>query len=196
MSENKRSPIVVFVSPIRNSPGRFWATLASTDELLVCSSRHPFVDAARTLIEKGYDPTLTLEMKYAGSNLVALRARLGKAARLSVEEGVNGPRFVPFRKDLKSCGAATPVPFGALTAAHTSPGVSRFGEPSTQYAVEALSVCQKRKPAHSTTASPSAAATLVDTDDGRVALLGDARFEAGGPIRALIDTLAKNEWGP
>jgi hypothetical protein len=115
MSGNERSPISIIVSPIR-APGRFQARLGSTGELLVVSSRQPFVDSARALIEKGYDPTETLEMMHAGSGVVALRARLGKAARLSVEEGVNGPRFVPFRKGLKPCVDAPPVASSASPA--------------------------------------------------------------------------------
>jgi hypothetical protein len=109
---SERSPILILVSPIKTSPGRFQATLGSTGALLVSSSRQPFVDAARVLIEKGYDPTVMLMMKHAGSDVIALGARLGKAARLSVEEGVNGPRFVPFRMGPKPCVDAPPVPSG------------------------------------------------------------------------------------
>jgi hypothetical protein len=110
MSGAQRSPIVIIVSPIKTSPGRFQAALSTTGELLVASSRQPFVDSARVLVEKGCDPTVMLVMMHAGSTVVALRARLGKAARLSVEEGVNGPRFVPFRKDLKPYVGAPPIP--------------------------------------------------------------------------------------
>jgi hypothetical protein len=112
MSGTERSPIVIIVSPIKTSAGRFHASLGTTGELLVVSSRQPFVDSARVLIEKGYDPIVMLEMMHADSNVVALRARLGKAARVPVEEGVNGPRFVPFRKGSKSCVDAPPVASG------------------------------------------------------------------------------------
>jgi hypothetical protein len=116
MSEKERSSISIIVSPIKASPGRFQARLRSNDELLVASSRQPFVDSARALIEKGYGPIMMLEMMHADSNVVAVRARLGKAARISVEEGVNGPRFVPFRKGLKSCVDAPPVASGTSPA--------------------------------------------------------------------------------
>jgi hypothetical protein len=116
LSRNERSPISITVSPIKASPGRFQARLGSTGELLVGSSRQPFVDSARVLLEKGYDPNVTLQMVHAGSQVVALRARLGKAAKLSVEEGVNGPRFVAFRKDLKPCVDASPIPSDASPA--------------------------------------------------------------------------------
>jgi hypothetical protein len=68
------------VSP-RTLPGHFQARLEGTDELLVGSSRQPFVDSARVLIEKGHDPAGILEMRHAGSDIVALRAPLGKAAK-------------------------------------------------------------------------------------------------------------------
>jgi hypothetical protein len=58
------APIVILVSPIRTSPGRFQAGLESTDELLVGFSRQPFVDAARVLVGKGYNPASVLEMKH------------------------------------------------------------------------------------------------------------------------------------
>jgi hypothetical protein len=116
MSGNERLPISIIVSPIKASPGRFQARLESTNELLVGSSRQPFLDSARALIEMGHDPTMMLEMMHARGNVVALRARLGKAAKLSVEEGVNGPRFVPFRKGLKPCVNAPPVASGASPA--------------------------------------------------------------------------------
>jgi hypothetical protein len=133
MSGNAGSPIVILVSAIKTSSGRFEARLASTGELLVRSSRQPFVDAARALIEKGCDPTAMLEMKHAGRDIVALRGPLLKATRLSVEEGVNGPRFVPFRKALKPCVDALPIGFGTVTEVDTPANNSRSSEPATQH---------------------------------------------------------------
>jgi hypothetical protein len=104
-----RVAIVIIVSPIRTSPGRFEARLASTDELLVGSSRQPFVDAARVLIEKGHHPATILVMKHLGSNIIALKAPLGKAAKLGVEEGPNGPRLVQYRTGPKTCVASPPI---------------------------------------------------------------------------------------
>jgi hypothetical protein len=90
--------------------------IGQTGELLVVSSPQPVLDSSRVLIEKGFDPGTLLEMKHAGSDVVALRCRLGKAARLSVEEGVNGPRFVPFRNAPKPCVDAPPIPSGTSPA--------------------------------------------------------------------------------
>jgi hypothetical protein len=123
--------IAILVSPIRTSPGRFQARREGTDELLVDSSRQPFVDAARVLVGKGYNPAGVLEMKHQGSDIIALRASLGKAARLSVEEGVNGPRFVPLRKGLKPCVDAPPIASGMSAASEVTPAVPRTGSPAT-----------------------------------------------------------------
>jgi hypothetical protein len=64
--------------------------------------------AARVLVEKGYDPNVLLVMKHSGSDIVALRARLGKAAKLTVEEGPHGPRFV-VRMGQKTRVVAPPI---------------------------------------------------------------------------------------
>jgi hypothetical protein len=59
-------------------------------------------------------------MKHAGSDIIALKASLVKAAKLAVEEGPSGPRFVPFRTGPRTrvaapsispaAGAATDLP--------------------------------------------------------------------------------------
>jgi hypothetical protein len=127
----KTPPIVIIVSPIR-TPGRFRARLASTDDLLVGSSRQPFLDAARVLLGHGCDPSTILEMKHAGRDTVALRALLEKAAKLTVEEGPNGPRFVAFRTGPKACVAAPSIapPVGAATSPPDS--ISLTGAPATR----------------------------------------------------------------
>jgi hypothetical protein len=109
MDGNGRSTIGIIVSPVRTSPGRFQARLASTSELLVGCSRQPFLDAARALIGRGYNPLATLEMKHPGSDTVALRGPLAKVAKLTVEEGPHGPRFIPFRTGGKTRVAAPSI---------------------------------------------------------------------------------------
>jgi hypothetical protein len=104
-----RPSLVIVVSPIGTSPGYFEARLATTNELLVKCSRQPFLDAARMLIDNGHDPNAVLLMKHAGSDIVALKAPLAKAAKLGVEEGPNGPRFVPFRTGPRTRVAAPPI---------------------------------------------------------------------------------------
>ena len=70
------------------SPNRNWAGLfeAHLDDRLLCTSRQPFVTAARVLVSEGHDPDSTLVMRHAGSNVDALSAKLGVAARLTVNE--------------------------------------------------------------------------------------------------------------
>jgi hypothetical protein len=105
----ERPQLVIIVAPVPGSAGHFRAQLEGTDEVLVASSRQPFVDSARALVAKGFDPNATLIMRHSGSNVVALKARLAVAAKLGVEEGPRGPRFVPHRTGPKTHVAASPV---------------------------------------------------------------------------------------
>ena len=68
-------------------------------DILLATSRTPFFESARKLIELGADPADLLVMRHRGSNTVSLRARVGTAAKLTVIE--NGPRFAPWH-DLRS----------------------------------------------------------------------------------------------
>jgi hypothetical protein len=105
--EGGRKPLTItlVVSPV--APGCFEARLDG--DCIVASSRTPFCDAARKLIDLGYDRAAILVMKHAGTEIVALRAPLLKAAKLNVEEGPYGPRFVAFRTGPKTRVAAPPV---------------------------------------------------------------------------------------
>jgi hypothetical protein len=88
--------IVIMETKQRN--GRFEARLDGDDHVL-CVSRTPFFDAARELVANGYDPNLTLIMRHAGSEADSLRAKLGTAASLTVEETDYGSklrRWKPF----------------------------------------------------------------------------------------------------
>ena len=67
-------------------------------EVLVESSAEPLLAAARTLIEQGVDPNITIAMQHPGSTTIALSSTIGVAARLTVEDGPNGcPRFRRWR---------------------------------------------------------------------------------------------------
>ena len=71
-------------------PGRFDALYG--DRLLVERTRTPFCDGARALLAQGLaDSGDRLVMRYAGSESDALSAKVGTAAKLTVDE--NGPRF-------------------------------------------------------------------------------------------------------
>jgi hypothetical protein len=63
---------------------------------LLCTSRQPFLQAARVLIALGHDPVTTLVMRHNDSKVESLRARLGVAASLSVDEH-NGTCFVSWK---------------------------------------------------------------------------------------------------
>ena len=122
-SSEAERPLVIVVKPI--TLGRFQAVLAGNDELLAASSRQPFVDSARVLKAKGNDGNTLLIMKHLGSDSAALKARLSIAARSTVEEGPNGPRFVPFRTGPKPRVAALPIVSGVPAAATSGPRPSK-----------------------------------------------------------------------
>jgi hypothetical protein len=97
--------IVIIVSPRRArdkraAPSVYDARLSGNDQLF-CSSNTIFFDAARKLLRSGCAaPEDVLIMKHAGSDLEALRATIGHAAKLTVEErdaGPHGIRFVPWK---------------------------------------------------------------------------------------------------
>ncbi len=62
--------------------------------VLTVHSRTPFTDMARLLVAAGHDPGVVLEMRREGSDTIALRGRIGKAAGLTVQETDGAPRFV------------------------------------------------------------------------------------------------------
>ena len=62
----------------------------------LCTSRQPFLQAARELIKMGCHPETVLVMRHADSAVEALRARIGVAAELTVDEH-NGTRFAPWK---------------------------------------------------------------------------------------------------
>ena len=76
--------IKIILRPV-NQRGRSKALL-SDGTVLVASSRHPYLDAARILIAAGYDPDSWLEGWPPGTKAFASRARLGIAARLTIDE--------------------------------------------------------------------------------------------------------------
>jgi hypothetical protein len=71
---------------------------------LLCTSRQPFLDAARALLALGCQPNAILVMRHAGSSVEALRASLQVAARLTVDE-CNGTRFARWKSFSNSVGS-------------------------------------------------------------------------------------------
>jgi hypothetical protein len=97
--------VTIIVAPIASSPGRFMAKLANDGDVLVTSSRTPFLDAARRLLELGYPADAEVVMRHARSAADSLRATIGNAAALRVTTAGNGrPIFVT-----RSVAAVLPV---------------------------------------------------------------------------------------
>jgi hypothetical protein len=109
---------LVVIAPT-DQPGCYSGTV--NGELLVLSSRTPFLDAARVLVERGCDTNSILIGRHAGSDTNALIAKIGVAARLTVEENRHGtPTFRPYRAVRNGVGKA---PYGRLNApAHNLAG--------------------------------------------------------------------------
>jgi hypothetical protein len=85
----------IIVEPLTRRPGFFEARLDGT---LLTTSRTPLLDAARRLRQLGCSPYDTIEMRYIGSDTVALSALIGTAAGLTVaEEDNRPPRFKRWR---------------------------------------------------------------------------------------------------
>jgi hypothetical protein len=82
-----------------NSRSTSWfETRVEGEGATLCISHHPFLDGARELIERGYDPGELLVMHHEGADTVCLSAPLAVAAKLTVNEGnERGPRFKPWK---------------------------------------------------------------------------------------------------
>jgi hypothetical protein len=66
-------------------------------ELICDQTRTPFLSAARVLLQRGADPNEMLEKVRCGSDQVDMRAPIGVAAKLTVKESDNAPRFRTFQ---------------------------------------------------------------------------------------------------
>ncbi len=110
-----------------NRPGRYSARLPDGTEL-VSSSRQPLLDSARVLINWGYLPETRVEMWRPGASQFAMRAVLGVAARLTVDE--TRTIFVPW-KPFSSSAMASPARSGAgaATTLATSLAASTYDPP-------------------------------------------------------------------
>jgi hypothetical protein len=83
-NENVR---LVTVSP-NDAPGHFSATV--NGELVVISSRTPFLDAARVILDRGVDSNSWLILRHQGSDTECLRGKVGLLAKLTVKEPDRG----------------------------------------------------------------------------------------------------------
>jgi hypothetical protein len=124
-AQSSPAQLSIVIEPSPSKPGYFISWDADRSAV-ICVSRSPFVDSARCLVSGGNHPNCILEMRHAGRSDVSLRARLGHAAGLVVEEGAHGPVFRAIREgspgavaaswsDLKAEPASI-VPMGAKNA--------------------------------------------------------------------------------
>ena len=99
------------ISP-NGAPDHFDAVV--NGELLVRSSRTPFCDVARVLLDRGVDSNSWLILRHAGSQTDSLRAKAGVAAKLTVKEPDRGrihfARYVPFSPSPVKPPARNPDP--------------------------------------------------------------------------------------
>jgi hypothetical protein len=97
--------IILTITEIDNS-GRYDAHV---DDRYLLTSASPFLDAARLLLEQGYDPNLRLQMRRPGRDQIDMSAPLGKAAGLVVKPGSSGcPIFARYR-DRAQIGRPAPL---------------------------------------------------------------------------------------
>jgi hypothetical protein len=98
----------------RPRPGRFDARLLGFEQFLVESTRTSFCDAARILLAAGLAHAVDLLVTWhAGSEHVALKAAVGVAARLTVDEA-STPRFARWRGRPHPRSRRGPVPWHRL----------------------------------------------------------------------------------
>ena len=106
-----RTPdIIMTVSEVDRS-GRFEAYV---DGRYAVTSAQPFLDAARVLIEQGYDPARRLVMRRVDREQVDLVALLGVAAGLTVRTNRYGtPTLHRYRKGALGADSASQARFPA-----------------------------------------------------------------------------------
>jgi hypothetical protein len=75
----------------------------------VAATKQPLFDAARILLGQGADPSVLLVLRHSDSHADALKARIGTAAKLTVEESNFGPVFRSFRTAPATPGDRAPI---------------------------------------------------------------------------------------
>jgi hypothetical protein len=87
-------PAVILLIKPSGKAGRFHGYLG--DELIV-TSRQPFLNGARALLARGYDPVTPYNMRHANSGALSfVTTTVGHAAGLSVVDAAQGARFRKF----------------------------------------------------------------------------------------------------
>ena len=75
--------------------GRFFGHI---DDDLIVTSRQPFLDGARALLARGYDPATPYNMRHTNSDALSfVTTTIGRAAGLSVNaDRTRFQKFIPF----------------------------------------------------------------------------------------------------
>jgi hypothetical protein len=81
----------VDVEPSASASGRWDAQCGPYE---IRGTRTPLLTMARKLLENGEDPDVELRMVHRGSGTIAMRVRIGDAAKIDVREGP--VRFVKY----------------------------------------------------------------------------------------------------
>jgi hypothetical protein len=91
--------LLVSFSHYTSSGTQYSAFLIDKDtSKFLLTSKTPFVDASRVILDLGYDPSTILEMYDNDQSMVCLRGRLRDIAGIVVIEGErSGPRFGRYR---------------------------------------------------------------------------------------------------
>jgi hypothetical protein len=114
---------IIVVTPSLDRAGMFDARLQGDPRLLVTSSRQPFLDGCRKLVELGFDAMAPVVMRHVGSGADSLRSTVGNAAALSVSEGDDAPRFRAWKPSPFRAGAPSIAP--SLPPAHPEPAAPK-----------------------------------------------------------------------
>jgi hypothetical protein len=122
-------PLTLILRPHRSPEtakrvhGQFEARL---DGRLLCISRQPLLDSARVLTAEGVDPATTIRMRHGGATHDAMRATVGVAAKLTVEENERvGPRFARWKPFPRSAAGA-PMRFSGSPVSDTGHPAGRL----------------------------------------------------------------------
>ncbi len=86
--------VIITVVSVGESQFEAWCD----GQLIVARTRQPLLDGARALLTAGYHPDTVAVMRHAGSDVDALTAQIGIAARFYVEESAHGPILRAVRK--------------------------------------------------------------------------------------------------
>jgi hypothetical protein len=86
----------IVITIVALGTGHFEARVG--EDVIVARTREPLLDGARALLAAGYKAATIAVLRHAGSEIAALTAPIGVAARYYVEESAHGPVLRSVRK--------------------------------------------------------------------------------------------------